>query len=60
MMQSGPVAEIQMDKVNLNFESSKFRNVVPEETAMWIQAIQQNTWKVGKEEPVWIDPPSLG
>jgi short-subunit dehydrogenase len=40
-------------------ESSKFRNVVPDETAQWIQAIQANTWNVGKDDMVWIDPASF-
>ena len=37
-------------------DSSKFRNVVPEEVGEWIQAIQAKTWDAGKNDSLWIDP----
>jgi hypothetical protein len=37
-------------------ESSKFRNVVSDETAEWIKLIQAKTWDAGKDDSLWIDP----
>lgn len=37
-------------------DNSKFRTVIPEEIIPWIQAMQQNSWTVRKDESLWIDP----
>ena len=41
-------------------DASKFRNVIPEEIVPWIQAIQATTWQAGKDDPLFLDPSSLG
>ena len=38
-------------------DSSKFRNVVPDETAEWIREIQVKTWEVGKDDAIYSPPP---
>jgi short-subunit dehydrogenase len=40
-------------------DSSKFRNVVPDETAAWVKEIQQHTWDVGKDDPIMTSPPPV-
>ncbi len=39
-------------------DGSKFRNVVPDETAEWIQGIQAKTWEAGKDDAIWSSPPT--
>ncbi len=39
-------------------DESKFRNVVPDETAEWIKGIQEKTWAAGKDEAIWSSPPT--
>ena len=38
-------------------DASKFRNVVPDETAEWIKGIQVKTWAAGKDDAIWGSPP---
>jgi hypothetical protein len=38
-------------------DGSKFRNVVPDETAEWIKGIQAKTWEAGKDDAIWSSPP---
>ena len=40
-------------------DSSKFRNVVPDETAAWVREIQQHTWDVTKDDPILTSPPPV-
>ena len=40
-------------------ESSKFRNVIPEEIVPWIKAIEANTWDAGKDDALFLDPAQL-
>ena len=39
-------------------DGSKFRNVVPDETAEWIKGLQEKTWAAGKDEAIWSSPPT--
>jgi short-subunit dehydrogenase len=39
-------------------DGSKFRNVVPDETAEWIKGIQGKTWEAGKDDSIWSSPPT--
>ena len=39
-------------------DNSKFRNVVPDETADWIKELQAKTWDAGKDDPIWTSPPT--
>ena len=39
-------------------DESKFRNVVPDETAEWIKGIQEKTWEAGKDDAIWSSPPT--
>jgi short-subunit dehydrogenase len=39
-------------------DGSKFRNVVPDETAEWIKEIQAATWDVGKDDSIWRPLPA--
>ncbi|MCH8920701.1 MAG: SDR family NAD(P)-dependent oxidoreductase, partial [Chloroflexi bacterium] len=39
-------------------DGSKFRNVVPDETAEWIKGIQAKTWEAGKDDAIWSSPPT--
>ena len=39
-------------------DGSKFRNVVPDETAEWIKEIQAKTWDAGKDDAIWSAPPT--
>ena len=38
---------------------SKFRNVVPDEVGVWIQAMDARAWEAGKDDSLWIDPATL-
>jgi short-subunit dehydrogenase len=38
-------------------DGSKFRNVVPDETADWIKGIQAKTWEAGKDDAIFSPPP---
>ena len=38
-------------------DSSKFRNVAPDETAEWVREIQAKTWEVGKDDAIYSPPP---
>jgi short-subunit dehydrogenase len=38
-------------------DGSKFRNVVPDDTAEWIRGIQAKTWEVGRDDAIWSSPP---
>ncbi len=38
-------------------DDSKFRNVVPDETAEWIKGVQAKTWAAGKDDAIWSAPP---
>ncbi|MCY4634308.1 MAG: hypothetical protein OXG04_07360 [Acidobacteria bacterium] len=38
---------------------SKLRNVVPDEVAEWIKAIQAKTWEAAKDDALWIDPAAM-
>lgn len=38
--------------------NSKFRNVVPDETAQWIKELQAKTWAASKDDPIWTSPPT--
>jgi short-subunit dehydrogenase len=38
---------------------SKFRNVVPDETAAWVREIQRHTWDVGKDDAIMTSPPPV-
>ena len=40
-------------------DDSKFRNVVPDETAEWIKAIQAKTWEARKDDPLLVEPPAV-
>jgi short-subunit dehydrogenase len=37
-------------------DASKFRNVVPEEIAPWLRAMQAKAWEVGRDDALWVDP----
>ncbi len=39
-------------------DGSKFRNVVPDETAEWIKGLQAQTWEAGKDDAIWSSPPT--
>lgn len=39
-------------------DNSKFRNVVPDDTAEWIKGIQATTWAAGKDDAIWSPPPT--
>jgi short-subunit dehydrogenase len=39
-------------------DASKFRNVVPDETAEWIRGLQTKTWEAGKDDAIWSSPPT--
>jgi short-subunit dehydrogenase len=39
-------------------DGSKFRNVVPDETAEWIKGLQAKTWEAGKDDAIWSSPPT--
>lgn len=39
-------------------DASKFRNVVPDETAEWIKGLQAQTWEAGKDDAIWSSPPT--
>jgi len=39
-------------------DGSKFRNVVPDQTAEWIKGIQAKTWEAGKDDAIWSSPPT--
>lgn len=39
-------------------DESKFRNVVPDETAEWIRGIQATTWEAATGDPIWSPPPT--
>ncbi|MDK1039695.1 MAG: hypothetical protein QGD91_12435, partial [Actinomycetota bacterium] len=39
-------------------DGSKFRNVVPDETAEWIKGVQAKTWEAGKDDAIWSSPPT--
>jgi short-subunit dehydrogenase len=39
-------------------DSSRFRNVVPDETAEWIKGLQTKTWEAGKDDAIWSQPPT--
>lgn len=38
-------------------DGSKFRNVVPDETAEWIKGIQAKTWEAGRDDAIYSPPP---
>jgi short-subunit dehydrogenase len=38
-------------------DSSKFRNVVPDETAEWIKGVQAKTWEARKDDAIFSPPP---
>jgi short-subunit dehydrogenase len=40
-------------------DSSKFRNVIPDEIVPWIQAIQAATWTAGRDDALYLDPAAL-
>ncbi len=40
-------------------DGSKFRNVVPDETAEWIKELQAKTWDAGKDDAIWSSPPTV-
>lgn len=39
-------------------DNSKFRNVVPDDTAEWIKGIQAKTWGAEKDDAIWSPPPT--
>jgi hypothetical protein len=39
-------------------DASKFRYVVPDETAEWIKWIQAKTWEDGRDDAIWSSPPT--
>jgi len=39
-------------------DGSKFRNVVPDDTAEWIKDIQAKTWEAGKDDAIFSPPPA--
>ena len=39
-------------------DGSKFRNVVPDETAEWIKEVQAKTWEAGKDDAIRSLPPT--
>lgn len=50
--------QIQIDDMVrvIEEEGSKFRNVCPEAIVPWIKAIQENTWNVKGDEPIFLNP----